>query len=132
MANIPGNPLNSVHLNILLEGMAAPVMLLALGIGPAVAANSPLLTTDLEPTAIRVQVANGLMNAFEDILPRCERLSVGQKVDEAIGILGQPSSVEMAEYLGLSVRVLTWSNLRGQRCTARFIQERLATKAYPV
>lgn len=69
---------------------------------------------------------------FEDLLPKFQSLSMGQTMAEVVTIMGKPSAIEANEYVGIAIHLITWTNLRGQRFSARFVHGRLASKSFSV
>lgn len=107
---------------------------LTTGLATNSSAYSPLAAP--QPLSMGVLPANLvdlLSTPFEDLLPKFQKLVGGTTtIDEAVALMGKPSSVDYDEFFGISIQVLTWTNLRGQTFRARFVHGRLASKSFAV
>lgn len=93
----------------------------------------PMSTAAPELTGVLMASNLGdIVAPFEDLLPKFQSLSMGQTMAEVVTIMGKPSAIEANEYVGIAIHLITWTNLRGQRFSARFVHGRLASKSFSV
>lgn len=67
---------------------------------------------------------------FEDLRPKWAALSLGQRPELVLTLMGEPSGRTETVTAGVPHLVLVWKDIRGQQYTARFLAGYLYAKQF--